>query len=125
MAYEIALSAVATLLFIAAYRALFARDTRPPEPGTLAPRTGVTMKVTERFEVRDPQTGQLTSYGSLAEMPADIRARIEQARAGAPPLKITATDASGRTRTYDSLEEMPADVRAIYERVMKELNPRE
>ena len=39
-------------------------------------------------------------------------------------VRITATDASGRTRTYDSVEEMPADVRAIHERVIKELNIR-
>src|SRR3989442_5603204 len=111
MPYEIVLAIVAALLFLGAYRAR---------------RTGVTMKVTERFQVRDPQTGQLTTYGSLDEMPADIRTRIEQARAGATgesrPLRITATDASGRMRTYDSVEEMPADVRAIYERAMKELN---
>jgi len=111
--YEIVLATVAALLFLGAYRAR---------------RMGVTMKVTERFQVRDPQTGQLTTYGSLDEMPADIRTRIEQARAGATgesrPLRITATDASGRTRTYDSFEEMPADVRAIYERVIKELNIR-
>lgn len=102
MPYEIVLATVAALLFLGAYRAR---------------RTGVTMKVRERFQVRDPQTGQLTTYGSLDEMPADIRTRIEQARAGATgesrPLRITATDASGRTRTYDSVEEMPADVRAI------------
>jgi len=111
--YEIVLATVAALLFLGAYRAR---------------RTGVTMKVRERFQVRDPQTGQLTTYGSLDEMPADIRTRIEQARAGATgesrPLRITATDASGRTRTYDSVEEMPADVRAIHERVIKELNIR-
>src|SRR5206468_2909936 len=63
--YEIVLATVAALLFLGAYRAR---------------RTGVTMKVTERFQVRDPQTGQLTTYGSLDEMPADIRTRIEQAR---------------------------------------------
>jgi|SRR5882724_7520866 len=111
MPYEIALATVAALLFLGAYRAR---------------RTDVTMKVTARFQVRDPQTGQLTTYSSLDEMPADIRARIEQARAGAgsPPLTITAIDASGRTRTYDSIEDMPADLRAIYERAMKELNTR-
>ena len=65
MPYEIVLATVAALLFLGAYRAR---------------RTGVTMKVTERFQVRDPQTGQLTTYGSLDEMPADIRTRIEQAR---------------------------------------------
>src|SRR2546426_4316257 len=113
MPYEIVLATVAALLFLGAYRAR---------------RMGVTMKVTERFQVRDRQTGQLTTYGSLDEMPADTRTRIEQARAGAPgesrPLRITAPDAWGRTRTYDSVEEMPADVREIYERVMKELNIR-
>src|SRR5438445_510930 len=113
MPYEIILATVAALLFLGAYRAR---------------RTGVTMKVTERFQVRDPQTGQLTTYGSLDEMPADIRTRIEQARAGATgesrPLRITATYASVRTRPFVSVDAFPADVRAYHERVMKELNIR-
>jgi len=126
MPYEIALATVATLLLLGAYRNAFQRDRRPPTPGARARQTDVTLKVTERFQVRDPQTGQLTTYDSLDEVPAEIRTRIEQACAGtgAPPLKITATDASGCTRTYDSVEEMPAELRAIYERAMKELNPR-
>ncbi len=73
MPYEIVLATVAALLFLGAYRAR---------------RTGVTMKVRERFQVRDPQTGQLTTYGSLDEMPADIRTRIEQARAGATGSRV-------------------------------------
>jgi hypothetical protein len=75
----------------------------------------------ERFQVQDPQTGKTTTYGSLDEVPPDIRAKIEHARASAGPVaphhtKIVIKDASGTTRTYDSVEQMPADIRAIYER---------
>ncbi len=67
-------------------------------------KTRTTEIRTERVEVQDPQTGQVRVYGSLDEVPADIRAKIEQARSTAQQsahTKITVKDASVRTRTYD------------------------
>jgi hypothetical protein len=87
-------------------------------------KTRTTEIRTERVEVQDPQTGQVRVYGSLDEVPADIRAKIEQARSTAPQsgahTKITVKDAAGNTRTYDSVDEMPAEIRQIYERIRRE-----
>ncbi len=69
-------------------------------------KTRTTEIRTEGVEVQDPQTGQVRVYGSLDEVPADIRAKIEQARSTAQQsahTKITVKDASGSTRTYDSV----------------------
>ena len=132
------LLALAVLVVLAALWALLSRrDERPATaaiPGMPSTRTrGVITKVTEirteSIQVQDPHTGQITTYGSLDEVPPDIRAKIEQARAAAGPsvgashTKIVVKDASGTTRTYDSLEQMPADIRAIYERALKERPP--
>jgi len=68
-------------------------------------KTRTTEIRTERVEVQDPQTGQVRVYGSLDEVPADIRAKIAQARSTAQQsahTKIT-VKASGSTRTYDSV----------------------
>src|SRR6266571_2528759 len=76
---------------------------RVPAPRTVV-KTRTTEIRTERVEVQDPQTGQVRVYGSLDEVPADIRAKIEQARSTAQQsahTKITVKDASVRTRTYD------------------------
>jgi len=86
-------------------------------------KTRTTEIRTEGVEVQDPQTGQVRVYGSLDEVPADVRAKIAQARSTAQQsahTKITVKDASGRTRTYDSVDEMPAEIRQIYERVRRE-----
>ena len=67
-------------------------------------KTRTTEIRTERVEVQDPQTGQVRVYGSLDEVPADVRAKIAQARSTAQQsahTKITVKDASVRTRTYD------------------------
>ncbi|MBI2161909.1 MAG: hypothetical protein HYU25_16295 [Candidatus Rokubacteria bacterium] len=78
---------------------------------------------TERIEVQDPHTGKVQVYDSLDKVPADLRAKIEQAKRDAGPAatstKITVTDASGTTRTYDSVDEMPADIRQMYERAQR------
>ena len=89
---------------------------RVPAPRTVL-KTRTTEIRTEGVEVQDPQTGQ------VREVPADIRAKIAQARSTAQQsahTKITVKDASGRTRTYDSVDEMPAEIRQIYERVRRE-----
>ena len=78
---------------------------RVPAPRTVL-KTRTTEIRTERVEVQDPQTGQVRVYRSLDEVPADIRAKIEQARSTAQQsanTKITVKDASGSTRTYDSV----------------------
>src|SRR2546428_12722155 len=74
---------------------------RVPAPRTVL-KTRTTEIRTEGVEVQDPQTGQVRVYG----VPADIRAKIAQARSTAQQsahTKITVKDASGRTRTYDSV----------------------
>src|SRR5438093_1756820 len=89
---------------------------RVPAPRTVL-KTRTTEIRTEGVEVQDPQTGQ------VREVPADIRAKIAQARSTAQQsahTKITVKDASGSTRTYDSVDEMPAEIRQIYERVRRE-----
>src|SRR5439155_9276230 len=76
---------------------------RVPAPRTVL-KTRTTEIRTERVEVQDPQTGQVWVYGSLDEVPADVRAKIAQARSTAQQsahTKITVKDASGSTRTYD------------------------
>ena len=126
MPYEIVLLAIAVLLLIGSYGHWSRRGHRPtlaamPAPGS--PPVSVKIAVTERYHVRDLQTGQITTYASLDDVPPALRARIGQARvdaAGSRTAKITVTDASGSTRTYDSIEAMPADLRAIYERAIKE-----
>src|SRR5438874_11769885 len=70
---------------------------RVPAPRTVL-KTRTTEIRTEGVEVQDPQTGQ------VREVPADIRAKIAQARSTAQQsahTKITVKDASGSTRTYD------------------------
>jgi len=72
---------------------------RVPAPRTVL-KTRTTEIRTEGVEVQDPQTGQ------VREVPADIRAKIAQARSTAQQsahTKITVKDASGSTRTYDSV----------------------
>ena len=126
MPFDIVLLAIAALLLIGAYGHRAWRGHHPtlaamPAPGS--PPVSVKIAVTERYHVRDLQTGQITTYASLDDVPPALRARIGQARVGAAgsrTAKITVTDASGSTRTYDSLEAMPADLRAIYERAIKE-----
>lgn len=86
-------------------RILRALGFRVPAPRTVV-KTRTTEIRTERVEVQDPQTGQVRVYGSLDEVPADIRAKIEQAQSTAQQsanTKITVKDASGSTRTYDSV----------------------
>ncbi len=98
---------------------------RAPAPSRIPVRTFTTEIRTERINVRDAQ-GQVRTYTSIDEVPADIRAQIEQARldaergGGGGGTKITVTDTSGASRTYASVTEMPADVRAMYERVQRE-----
>ena len=77
---------------------------------------------TERFEVKDARTGQIETYASMADVPPEIRAQIEEARHAAErgaPAKITVKDASGTTTTYDSVDQMPPEIRALYERATK------
>ena len=86
-------------------RILRALGFRVPAPRTVV-KTRTTEIRTEGVEVQDPQTGQVRVYRSLDEVPADIRAKIEQARSTAQQsanTKITVKDASGSTRTYDSV----------------------
>ena len=88
-----------------AQRILRALGFRVPAPRTVV-KTRTTEIRTEGVEVQDPQTGQVRVYRSLDEVPADIRAKIEQARSTAQQsanTKITVKDASGSTRTYDSV----------------------
>ena len=79
-------------------RILRALGFRVPAPRTVV-KTRTTEIRTEGVEVQDPQTGQ------VREVPADIRAKIEQAQSTAQQsvhTKIT-VKASGSTRTYDSV----------------------
>ena len=131
------LIALAVLVALAALWAVLSRRTEGPAtlatPGSRLTRTPhvtttVTEIRTERIQVQDPQTGATTTYGSLDEVPPDIRAKNEHARASAGPLspnqtKIVIKDGSGTTRTYDSVEQMPADLRAIYEQALRERPP--
>ena len=96
-----------------------------PTQSTGAPTTHIrTTRVTEQIKVRDPRTGEVRVYGSLDEVPAELRAPIEAARRAAAEggnrTTITVTDASGVTRTYASVEDMPDDLRRIYERVREQ-----
>jgi hypothetical protein len=126
MPYEIVLLAIAVLLLIGAYGHRSRRGDRPTlaaMPAPESPPVSLRIAVTERYHLRDLQTGQITTYASLDDVPPALRARIGQARVGAAGsrrAKITVTDASGSTRTYDSIEAMPDDLRAIYERAIKE-----
>ena len=77
---------------------------------------------TERYQVKDVQTGQIRTYTSLADVPPEIRAQIEEARQAAErgaPAKISVKDASGTIKMYDSVDQMPPEIRAIYERATK------
>lgn len=98
------------------WQRLFSRGT-PPTIST----TRTTQFSTQQIKVQDPKTGEVRVYGSLEEVPPEIRAQIEQAMQQAdrttPTTKITVTDSSGTTRTYNSVEEMPEDLRKLYERV--------
>jgi hypothetical protein len=60
------------------------------------------MKVTNRtteiwtsIQVKDGRSGETKTYSSLADVPAEIRQQIEQAKGGSVPTKITVRDTSG------------------------------
>src|SRR2546426_3287973 len=85
---------------------------RVPAPRTVL-KTRTTEIRTERVEVQDPQTGQVRVYGSLDEVPADIRAKIAQARSTAQQsahTKITVKDASGRSEEHTSELQSPCNL---------------
>jgi hypothetical protein len=100
----------------------------PPGPATTTPTAQIrTTRVTMQIKVRNPKTGEVRVYGSLDEVPAELRGPIEDATRASvgsrASTKITVTDASGVTRTYASMEEMPEDLRRIYERAQQERKP--
>jgi phage FluMu protein Com len=84
------------------------------------PTTRVNVKVTQKFKIRDPKTGEVNEYQSLDEVPAEYREKIRQARNaamhGQGGQKISFTDAAGQTHTYNSLDEVPPDIRALIEK---------
>jgi len=95
----------------------------------------VTNRTTEtrtHIQVKDERSGETKTYSSLADVPAEIRQQIEQAKSGGALTKVTARDASGVTRTkitvkdasgvtrtYESVDQLPPDIRALYERALK------
>jgi hypothetical protein len=95
----------------------------------------VTKRTTEirtRIQVRDGQSGEMRTYSSLDDAPAEIRQQIQQAQdsgastkitvntSGRTTTKITVRDSSGVTRTYESIDQLPPDIRALYERTLKQ-----
>ena len=99
----------------------FGRRAPSPPVSSAAPTTQIrTTRITEQIKVRDPRTGEVRAYGSLDEVPAELRepveAAIRAATGAGPHTTFTVTDASGATRTYASLEDMPEDLRRLYER---------
>ena len=76
----------------------------------------------EKFTVVDPKTGKRQVFNSLQEVPPEIRAMLEDARAqgkqGSQDSSFTFRGPDGQERTYRSLEEMPPNVRALYEQVV-------
>lgn len=71
------------------------------------------------------EDGQRKVYHSLEEVPPEIRAKIEAARASSQPTQITnqitIRDESGQERTFQSIDEMPQHMRAIYERMQSRI----
>lgn len=88
--------------------------------------TATLVHKTEHIEVVDPETGERKVYRTTRELPADVRARIEAARAHSESAgawhTFTFRDPSGREHTYHSVEEMPPDVRAMFEQVQGEID---
>ncbi len=79
----------------------------------------------ETVTYTDPQ-GQRHVYHSLEEVPPELRAKIEAARAEAlkkgqgTSQTFTVRDASGIEHIYHSLEEMPPYIRAMVEQIRSE-----
>ena len=87
----------------------------------------INLKVTKRFKIRDPRTGQMREYHSLDEVPEEYREKIKHAMesttAGKIANTITVTDAYGKVQTYHSVDEMPPDMRALYEKAQRQGSP--
>ena len=94
--------------------------------------TNRTTEIRTRIQVKDDRSGETKTYSSLADVPAEIRQQIEQAKGSDALTKITVRDASGVTRTkitvkdtlgvtrtYESIDQLPPDIRARYERALK------
>ena len=60
--------------------------------------------------VRTPD-GQERTYGSLDEMPAELRSRIEEARRHGPTQTRIRVMRNGQTREYTSERDLPPDLR--------------
>jgi hypothetical protein len=106
------------------WRFFFKSD--PPRWTISTGKTITLTKKVERVVYVDPATGQRQVFNSLDEVPADIRAKIEEARRQGTVTSEQALfrfrGADGQEHTYRSLEEMPPDVRAFYEeRVLPEI----
>ncbi len=75
---------------------------------------------TVRVVIRGATTGKQKVLRSLADVPPDIRAKIEDTLAGIRESSVVRTftvrDAAGREQTYRSADEMPPAIRAAYER---------
>jgi hypothetical protein len=99
------------------WRFLFKSDL--PRRTSSAGKTAILTKKVERVVFVDPATGQRQVFNSLVEVPADIRAKFEEARKQGELTSEQALfrfrGADGQEHTYHSLEEMPPDVRAFYE----------
>ena len=90
---------------------------------TPAPQTRVLgEKITERIEFVDRKTGQRQFFSSLADVPPELRAQIDEARAQGHvtvnQMKFSIQGLDGQTRTFHSLEELPAEYREIAERAL-------
>ncbi len=65
-------------------------------------------------------------YHSLDEMPPELRAMVEKAKAEAlqsgksVDQTFTYKDSSGITKTYHSLDEMPPEVRVMFDRIQRD-----
>jgi len=106
--------------------ALFNRPHRVGR-GVGSPTFGMEVRIArpqQVIRIKDETTGEDRVYHSMADVPPEIRARIEAAMAGSEggdiKRRLTFRDATtGEERTYNSVDELPPDLRAIYERIQK------
>jgi hypothetical protein len=82
------------------------------------------MEISLSFKSKPKLVFNGKEYGSLDEMPDDVRrlyqSAITLAAKGGPNVKVlTQTDLWFNGKKYNSLDEMPPDVRRVYDEVMR------
>jgi hypothetical protein len=86
---------------------------------SLSTQSAWVIRRSQEFRIHDPASGEVKVYQSLAELPPEVRQRVEPlagtSRPPVPQTTYTLRDSSGVERTYRSLEEMPAEIRALFE----------